>query len=122
VIRLSTKHFAFVCPTDIAAFARRTKGCKDREARVIAGSTDNDPGQRTGRGDHKDVNTRAHGKCAVSTVPPTDSLGVRRPDGVAYRATFMFDPDKVIDPVSVANRDLGRNPAANPSSPPSPSP
>ena len=39
-----------------------------------------------------------------------DGLGVRSPDGVALRATFIVDPDNVIQHVSVNNLNVGRNP------------
>ena len=41
-----------------------------------------------------------------------DQLGVRDPRaGVALRATFVIDPDNVIQHVSVNNLNVGRNPA-----------
>ena len=40
-----------------------------------------------------------------------DQLGVRDPtEGVALRATFVVDPDNVIQHVSVNNLNVGRNP------------
>jgi len=41
-----------------------------------------------------------------------DQLEVRHPsDGVALRATFIVDPDNVVQHVSVNNLDVGRNPS-----------
>ncbi|MEK6592630.1 MAG: hypothetical protein AABZ67_06055, partial [Pseudomonadota bacterium] len=46
-----------------------------------------------------------------SVRPLVDQLGVREKDaGVALRATFIVDPDNVIQHVSVNNLNVGRNP------------
>ncbi len=39
-----------------------------------------------------------------------DGLGVRSPDGVAYRYTFVVDPDNTIQHVYATNLNVGRNP------------
>jgi hypothetical protein len=39
-----------------------------------------------------------------------DGLGVRSPDGVAYRYTFIADPDNVIQHVYATNLNVGRSP------------
>lgn len=40
-----------------------------------------------------------------------DALGIVAPDaGVAYRATFVVDPDNVIQHVTVNGLNVGRNP------------
>jgi lipoyl-dependent peroxiredoxin subunit C len=40
-----------------------------------------------------------------------DQLGIRaKGEGVALRATFIVDPDNVIQHVSVNNLNVGRNP------------
>jgi len=39
-----------------------------------------------------------------------DGLGVRSPDGVAYRATFIVDPEGTIQHVYMSNLNVGRNP------------
>ena len=40
----------------------------------------------------------------------TDGLGVRSPDGVAYRYTFVVDPDNVIQHIYATNLNVGRAP------------
>ncbi|MGY4230127.1 hypothetical protein ACVMIH_007488 [Bradyrhizobium sp. USDA 4503] len=39
-----------------------------------------------------------------------DGLGVRSPDGVAYRYTFIVDPDNTIQHVYATNLNVGRVP------------
>ncbi len=39
-----------------------------------------------------------------------DGLGVRSPDGVAYRYTFVVDPDNTIQHVYATNLNVGRSP------------
>jgi peroxiredoxin (alkyl hydroperoxide reductase subunit C) len=38
-----------------------------------------------------------------------EDLGVISPSGVAYRATFIIDPENTIQHVTVNNLDVGRN-------------
>ncbi len=41
-----------------------------------------------------------------------EALGILHPEeGVAYRATFIIDPDNVIQHVTVNSLNVGRNPA-----------
>jgi peroxiredoxin (alkyl hydroperoxide reductase subunit C) len=39
-----------------------------------------------------------------------NDLGVHHSSGVTYRATFIIDPDNIIQHVTVNNLDVGRNP------------
>lgn len=40
-----------------------------------------------------------------------NALGIVAPEGVAFRATFIVDPDNVIQHVTVNGLNVGRNPA-----------
>jgi len=41
-----------------------------------------------------------------------EALGILHPEeGVAFRATFIIDPDNIIQHVTVNGLDVGRNPA-----------
>ncbi|WP_164144479.1 redoxin domain-containing protein, partial [Serratia marcescens] len=59
----------------------------------------------------KDLNKLNQWSFADSTGALVDQLGVREHEaGVALRATFIVDPDNVIQHVSVNNLNVGRNP------------
>ena len=77
---------------------------------MLGGSTDNEFCKLGWRREHKDLNklplaVRRHRRARPSP------LGVRDEDeGVALRATFIVDPDNVIQHVTVNNLNVGRNP------------
>lgn len=110
VIYFYPKDFTFVCPTEIAEFARLNKEFADRDCVVIGGSTDNEFVKLAWRRDHKDLAKLPQWQFADTNGSLTDGLGVRSPDGVAYRATFIVDPHNVIQHVYVTNLNVGRNP------------
>jgi peroxiredoxin (alkyl hydroperoxide reductase subunit C) len=110
VIYFYPKDFTFVCPTEIAEFGRLTKEFADRDCIVIGGSTDNEFVKLAWRRDHKDLAKLPHWQFADTNGSLVDGLGVRSPDGVAYRATFLVDPNNVIQHVYVTNLNVGRNP------------
>jgi peroxiredoxin (alkyl hydroperoxide reductase subunit C) len=111
VIYFYPKDFTFVCPTEIVGFAKLARDFEDRDAVLLAGSTDNEFVKLAWRRDHKDLDRLNHWMFADSTGSLVDMLGVRDPkEGVALRATFIVDPDNVIQHVSVNNLNVGRNP------------
>ena len=110
VIFFYPKDFTFVCPTEIAEFARLGGEFADRDAVVMGGSTDNEFVKLAWRRDHKDLAKLNHWSFGDTTGSLVDALGIRSPDGVAYRATVIVDPDNVVQHVSVNNLNVGRNP------------
>jgi len=111
VIYFYPKDFTFVCPTEIVGFAKLARDFEDRDAVLLAGSTDNEFVKLAWRRDHKDLDRLNHWMFVDSTGSLVDMLGVRDPkEGVALRATFIVDPDNVVQHVSVNNLNVGRNP------------
>lgn len=110
IIFFYPKDFTFVCPTEIAEFARLAGDFEDRDAVVLGGSTDNEFVKLAWRRDHKDLNKLPIWSFADTKGTLVDGLGVRSPDGVAYRYTFIVDPDNVIQHVYATNLNVGRNP------------
>jgi len=105
------KDFTFVCPTEITGFARLAKDFADRDAVLLGGSTDNEFCKLAWRREHAELNRLNHYSFADATGSLVDQLGVRdATEGVALRATFIVDPDNVIQHVSVNNLNVGRNP------------
>jgi len=78
---------------------------------LLGGSVDNEFSKLGWRREHKDLNRLGHWSFADSKGDLVDQLGVRDAQaGVALRATFIVDPDNVIQHVSVNNLNVGRNP------------
>ncbi len=110
VVFFYPKDFTFVCPTEIAEFARLSGDFADRDAIVLGGSTDNEFCKLAWRRDHKDLNKLPIWTFADTNGSLVDGLGVRSPAGVAYRYTFVVDPGNVIQHVYATNLNVGRNP------------
>ncbi|MCK6429330.1 MAG: peroxiredoxin [Burkholderiaceae bacterium] len=111
VIYFYPKDFTFVCPTEIVGFAKLAKDFEERDAVLLAGSTDNEFCKLAWRRDHKDLDRLNHWMFADTTGSLVDMLGVRdAAEGVALRATFIVDPNNVIQHVSVNNLNVGRSP------------
>lgn len=105
------KDFTFICPTEIAEFARLNDEFKKRNAVVLGGSTDNEFCKLAWRREHASLNRLNQWAFADTNGSLVDGLGVRHPEsGVALRATFIVDPDNVIQHVSVNGLNVGRNP------------
>lgn len=111
IIYYYPKDFTFVCPTEIAEFAKLNEEFADRDAVVLGGSTDNEFCKLAWRRDHADLNKLNQWSFADTTGELLDGLGVRDAvAGVALRATFIVDPHNIIQQVSVNSLSVGRNP------------
>ncbi len=100
-----------MCPTEISGFAKLAADFDDRDAILLGGSTDNEFVKLAWRRDHKDLDRLNHWMFADTTGSLVDMLGVRDVKaGAALRATFIVDPDNVIQHVSVNNLNVGRSP------------
>jgi peroxiredoxin (alkyl hydroperoxide reductase subunit C) len=112
VIFFYPKDFTFVCPTEIAEFARLGQDFADRDAVVLGGSTDNEFVKLAWRRDHADLNKLPIWSFADTSGKFASALGILNPEeGVALRATFVVDPENTIQHVYVTNLNVGRNPA-----------
>jgi peroxiredoxin (alkyl hydroperoxide reductase subunit C) len=110
VIFFYPKDFTFVCPTEIKAFADLNEDFTDRDAVVLGGSADNEFCKLAWRRDHPDLEKLPIWQFADTTGSLIDALGIRSDEGVPLRATFIVDPDNVIQHVYVTNLNVGRNP------------
>ncbi len=106
------KDFTFVCPTEIVGYGELKDDFADRDA---------DPDRRIDR--HRACPLRlaqSDEQLAGADFPwiadnkkeLAEALGILdRDEGVAFRATFIVDPDNVIQHVTVNGLNVGRNPA-----------
>lgn len=110
IIFFYPKDFTFVCPTEIAEFARLGKEFADRDAVVLGGSTDNEFVKLAWRRDHKDLKSLPIWQFADTKGSLVDGLGVRAEDGTCHRYTFIVDPHNVIQHVYATASSVGRAP------------
>ena len=83
------KDFTFVCPTEIAEFARLNGEFADRDAVVLGGSTDNEHSKLGWRREHPDLHNLPIWNFADNGGKFARDLGVlNEGEGVAFRATF----------------------------------
>jgi peroxiredoxin (alkyl hydroperoxide reductase subunit C) len=114
VIVYYPKDFTFVCPTEIVAYDKLVNDFSDRDAVLLVGSTDNEFCKLAWRNAHEDLkktNSWSFADVARDDLSLAGQLGIFfGPAGAALRATFIVDPENVIQHVTVNNLDVGRNP------------
>ena len=124
VIVFYPKDFTFVCPTEIVGYDRLFQDFADRDAVLLTGSTDNEFCKLAWQKAHPDLSkirhiqfadTQRRGKWVddegYKNLSLVDQLGCfNNKEGAALRATFIVDPDNVIQHVSVNNLNVGRSP------------
>ena len=114
VIVYYPKDFTFVCPTEIVAYDKLAGDFADRDAVLLTGSTDNEFCKVAWQNAHADLKKITHTQFADTQrgeLSLIEQLGVfYAPAGAALRATFIVDPDNVIQHVTVNNLNVGRSP------------
>ena len=104
------RDFTFVCPTEISEFGKQNKPFADRDAQVLGISTDTEFVHLAWRGNHKDLADLPFPMVADTKKDLSQALGILdKEEGVALRATFIVDPEGIIQWVSVNNLNVGRN-------------
>jgi peroxiredoxin (alkyl hydroperoxide reductase subunit C) len=103
------KDFTFVCPTEIAEFGRKNGEFTDRDAQVLGASVDSEFVHLAWRKDHKDLTGLPFPMLADVRKDLSSALGVLDEEGVAKRATFIVDPQRIIRFASVTDMNVGRN-------------
>ncbi len=102
--------FTFVCPTEIAEFGKKTKDFADRGAQVLGFSTDSHFVHLAWRNNHKDLAELPFPMVADKKQALSHALGILdKGEGVPLRATFIVDPEGVIQWVNVNSLSVGRN-------------
>jgi len=104
------KDFTFVCPTEIAEFNKHVDDFRDRDTRLIGASTDSEFVHLAWRKDHEDLRDLQFPMLADTSKSLAEELGIlEAKEKVAYRATFIIDPQGIIRWVSVYDLNVGRN-------------
>jgi peroxiredoxin (alkyl hydroperoxide reductase subunit C) len=121
IIVFYPKDFTFVCPTEIVAYDKLVNDFNDRDAVLLTGSTDNEFCKIAWRNAHEDLKKTNSWSFADQVrgwnfdgeegyTGLAEQLGIITDDGVALRATFIVDPDNVIQHITVNNLNVGRSP------------
>ena len=105
------KDFTFICPTEIAEFGRLNGEFADRDAQVLGVSTDSEFVHLAWKRDHEDLRDLPFPMVSDIKRELAEGLGILDRDaGVALRATFVVDPNGIIQHASVNGLNVGRNP------------
>jgi peroxiredoxin (alkyl hydroperoxide reductase subunit C) len=105
------KDFTFVCPTEIVGYGDLKGDFEDRDAVLIGASTDTTHVHFAWRKSDERLAQADFPWIADTKKELASALGILDPnEGVAFRATFIVDPDNVIQQVTVNGLNVGRNP------------
>ncbi|HLC67815.1 MAG TPA: peroxiredoxin [archaeon] len=100
--------FTFVCPTEIRSFAKHEADFRRHDAVVIGASTDS---QYTHKAWYeKDLPEVKFPVLADTTHRVSRAFGILKEDqGIAYRGTFIIDPEGIVRFSSITDLSVGRN-------------
>jgi len=102
--------FTFVCPTELVRFNDAMDDFNDRDTKVYGISTDSKFAHLAWRNSHKDLQNLAYPMLADHKKHLSRALGILdQQQEVARRATFIVDPQKRIQWLTVNNHNVGRN-------------
>jgi len=104
------KDFTFVCPTEIAEFNKKWSEFDDRDTVLIGASTDSEFVHVAWRRDHADLRDLRFPMLADTSKSLAEELGIlEAEEKIAYRATFIIDPQGIVRWVSMYDLNVGRN-------------
>jgi lipoyl-dependent peroxiredoxin subunit C len=111
VVFFYPKDFTFVCPTEIKGFGELNSEFKDRDAQVLAVSTDSEFVHLAWKESDEGLKNLPFPMVSDIRRDLSGALGILEDNElVAHRATYVVDPEGVIRYVSVNDMDVGRNP------------
>ncbi len=104
------KDFTFVCPTEITGFNDHIEDFNKLGANLVGASTDSEFVHLAWRNDHSGLKKLQFPMLADTSKSLAEDLGIlEAEEKIAYRATFIIDPEGVIRWVSVNDLAIGRN-------------
>ena len=110
IIVFYPKDFTFVCPTEIVGYDALQEEFNVRNSVLMIGSTDNEFCKIAWRNSDPQLAKTNSWMFADTAHILANDLGIHHQSGVALRATFVVDPNNVIQHLSVNGLDVGRNP------------
>lgn len=105
------KDFTFVCPTEIAGFARLDREFKARDAQLLGVSIDSEYVHLAWRRQKDELKGLPFPMLSDIKRELASALGILDGEaGVAQRATYIVDPEGIVRFVYVTDLNVGRNP------------
>lgn len=102
--------FTFVCPTEIVVFNNSLGEFEKRNCAVVTASTDSVFSHKGWCDAHKDLRNMKHLMLADTAHTLSQAYGVLKEDqGIAYRGTFLIDPNGIVRWASINDLPVGRN-------------
>lgn len=109
VIFFYPKDFTFVCPTEIVEFNNNASKFAELNAELYGVSTDTQEVHLAWKTNDPRLNDLAFPLIEDTSKSLSKKLGILQPGSVAYRATFIVDPEGIIQWVNCNNDSTGRN-------------
>lgn len=104
------KDFTFVCPTEIAEFNKHVQDFSDRDTVLLGASTDTEFVHLAWRKNHEDLKNLKFPMLADTSKSLAEELGILDTvEKIAYRTTYIVDPQGMVRWVSVYDLNVGRN-------------
>lgn len=102
--------FTFVCPTEIESFNKNFEEFAKRDTVLIGASIDSQFVHLAWRNNHPGLKGLKFPMLADTSKSLSCDLGILEAENkIAYRATFIIDPEGTIQHVSVNGLNVGRN-------------
>ena len=102
------KDFTFVCPTELVEFGKRAEDFDDREVVLLGASSDNEYSHLAWRKSHEDLQHLPYPLLAAQKLARDLDI-LDREENVCLRATFLVDPNGIIQYAAANNLSVGRN-------------
>jgi lipoyl-dependent peroxiredoxin subunit C len=104
------KDFTFVCPTEISDFNVKFNEFKNRNTVLYGASTDSEFVHLAWRNQHPDLKNLQFPLIADTSKSLGEALGILQDEEkIAYRVTYIVDPEGKIRWVSANDLSIGRN-------------
>lgn len=102
--------FTFVCPTEITSFNDHFDDFAKRDANLVGASIDSQFVHLAWRNNHPGLKGLKFPMLADTSKSLSEELGILETENkIAYRATYIIDPEGTIQHVSVNGLNVGRN-------------
>ena len=102
------KDFTFVCPTELAEFGLLVDEFNDRKVDLFGASTDNEFSHLAWRNSHPMLKELPYPLLAAQKL--AYELGITHDtEGVCYRATYLVDPQGIVQWINVNPLSVGRS-------------
>jgi len=109
VIFFYPKDFTFVCPTEIVEFNNNQSKFAELNTELYGVSTDTQEVHLAWKSNDPRLANLSFPLIEDTSKSLSKKLGILQPGSVAYRATFIVDPEGVIQWVNCNNDSTGRN-------------